>query len=49
VVGAELREDPRIGRLVDALRGAALRRELGSLTGYRTDDSGQVVAEVTGT
>jgi molybdate-binding protein/DNA-binding XRE family transcriptional regulator len=46
VVGAELRDDPRIGRLVDALRGAALRRELASLGGYRTDDSGQLVAEV---
>ncbi len=46
VVGAELRSDPRIGRLVDALRGAALRRELSSLAGYQTDDSGQVVAEV---
>jgi molybdopterin molybdotransferase/putative molybdopterin biosynthesis protein len=49
VVGAELRDDPRIGRLVDALRGAALRRELASLRGYQTDDSGQVVAEVSGT
>ena len=49
VVGAELRNDPRIGRLVDALRGAALRRELASLRGYQTDDSGQVVAEVNGT
>jgi putative molybdopterin biosynthesis protein len=49
VVGAELHNDPRIGRLVDALRGAALRRELASLAGYQTDDSGQVVAEVTRT
>jgi molybdate-binding protein/DNA-binding XRE family transcriptional regulator len=49
VVGAELRDDARIGRLVDALRGAALRRELASLSGYQTDDSGQVVAEVNGT
>ncbi len=49
VVGAELRDDPRIGRLVDALRGAALRRELASLKGYQTDDSGQVVADVSGT
>jgi len=48
VVGAELRDDPRIGRLVDALRGAALRREIASLRGYQTDDSGQVVAEVSG-
>ncbi len=46
VIGAELRDDPRIGRLTDALRGAALRRELASLGGYQTDDSGQVVAEV---
>jgi len=49
VVGGELRDDPRIGRLIDALRGAALRRELASLTGYRTNDSGQVVAEVSAT
>jgi molybdate-binding protein/DNA-binding XRE family transcriptional regulator len=49
VVGAELRDDPRIGRLVDALRSAVLRRELASLTGYQTDDSGQVVAEVSAT
>lgn len=46
VIGAELADDPRVGRLVDALRGTALRRELASLGGYRTDDSGHVVAEV---
>ena len=46
VVGAELRDDPRIGRLTDALRGSALRREIASLGGYQTDDSGQLVAEV---
>jgi molybdate-binding protein/DNA-binding XRE family transcriptional regulator len=38
--------DPRLARLMDALHSRAFRRELGSLGGYVTAQSGQVVAEV---
>jgi molybdate-binding protein/DNA-binding XRE family transcriptional regulator len=48
VFRADLREDARLGRIVDVLRSPAFRRELGSLEGYGTAESGQVIAEVMG-
>ena len=48
VFDASLREDARIGRIVDTLRSRAFRRELGSLDGYGTTESGEVVGEVKG-
>ena len=38
--------DPRAGRIVETLEGRAFRRELGSLGGYDTRRSGQLVCEL---
>lgn len=42
VVPAALEDDPRIGRLLDALSSRAFREELDSLGGYDTTDTGDV-------
>lgn len=48
VVPRRLLGSPEVGALLDALGTAELRDQLGSLTGYRTDQCGQVVAEPLG-
>ena len=46
VFAKEWSGDPRAGRIVDTLEGRAFRRELGSLGGYDTRRSGQLVCEL---
>jgi putative molybdopterin biosynthesis protein len=46
VFSDELRDDFRVGRIVDTLRSPAFRRELGTLDGYETAQSGDIVAEM---
>jgi molybdopterin molybdotransferase/putative molybdopterin biosynthesis protein len=46
VFSAELRDDVRVGRIVDTLRSPAFRRELATLDGYGTGQSGDIIAEV---
>ena len=46
VFSDELRDDIRVGRIVDTLRSPAFRRELDTLDGYETAQSGDIVAEV---
>jgi molybdate-binding protein/DNA-binding XRE family transcriptional regulator len=47
VFSEELRDDVRVERIVDTLRSSAFRRELDTLDGYGTEQSGDIVAEVT--
>jgi putative molybdopterin biosynthesis protein len=46
VFSAELRDDVRVRRIVDTLRSPAFRRELATLDGYGTGQSGDIIAEV---
>ncbi len=46
VMPQELSNDPRIGRIVDALQSRNFRRELASLGGYQLSESGHLVEEV---
>jgi putative molybdopterin biosynthesis protein len=46
VLRAELRDDVRVGRIIDTLRSPAFRRELGTLDGYGTGQSGDIIADV---
>ncbi len=46
ICSRQLLGDARLARLMDAVQSRAFRRELGSLGGYVTAQSGQVVAEV---
>jgi molybdate-binding protein len=47
VFSEELRDDVRVERIIDTLRSSAFRRELDTLDGYGTEQSGDIVAEVT--
>jgi molybdate-binding protein len=46
VFSGELRDDVRVKRIVDTLRSPAFRRELDTLDGYGTEQSGDIVAQV---
>ena len=47
VVPRKHTEDPRLQRLFEVLQSSRFKRDLGSLAGYGTNRTGQVVAEVT--
>src|SRR5206468_9662738 len=46
VFSAELRDDVRVGRIVDTLQSPVFRRELATLAAYGTGPSGDIIAEV---